>query len=59
MLFVTHNLALVRSVADRVVVMNRGRIVESGECDDVLDNPRDQYTRALLSDTPSLVAVGG
>jgi peptide/nickel transport system ATP-binding protein len=58
LLFVTHNLALVRSVADRVVVMNRGRIVESGETDDVLDNPRDQYTRALLSDTPSLVTAG-
>jgi peptide/nickel transport system ATP-binding protein len=54
MLFVTHNLPLVRSVAQRVAVMNKGRIVELGDVDRVLLEPVDDYTRRLLSDTPSL-----
>jgi peptide/nickel transport system ATP-binding protein len=54
MLFVTHNLPLVRSVAQRVAVMNQGRIVELGDVDRVLLEPTDDYTRRLLSDTPSL-----
>jgi peptide/nickel transport system ATP-binding protein len=54
MLFVTHNLPLVRSVAQRVAVMNHGRIVELGDVDRVLLAPGDEYTRRLLSDTPSL-----
>jgi peptide/nickel transport system ATP-binding protein len=57
LLFVTHNLALVRSIADRVIVMNRGRIVEAGTCADLLDSPQDDYTRALLADTPTLSAA--
>ncbi len=54
MLFVTHNLPLVRSIAQRVAVMNQGRIVELGDVDQVLGSPKDEYTRRLLSDTPSL-----
>jgi peptide/nickel transport system ATP-binding protein len=54
MLFVTHNLPLVRSIAQRVAVMSQGRIIELGDVDQVLENPRDPYTRRLLSDTPSL-----
>jgi peptide/nickel transport system ATP-binding protein len=54
MIFVTHNLALVRTVADRVLVMQHGRIVERGQVDAVLDTPTDAYTRQLLDDTPSL-----
>ena len=57
MLFVTHNLPLVRSIAQRVAVMNKGRIVELGSVDTVLLEPEDGYTRALLADTPSLEAV--
>jgi peptide/nickel transport system ATP-binding protein len=57
LLFVTHNLALVRSIADRVIVMNQGRIVEAGECDEVLDSPQDNYTKALLADTPTLASA--
>jgi peptide/nickel transport system ATP-binding protein len=53
-IFVTHNLALVRSIAHRVVVMNQGRVVETGDCADVLAHPREPYTRALLMDTPTL-----
>ena len=54
MLFVTHNLPLVRSIAQRVAVMSQGRIVELGDVDKVLESPEDPYTRRLLSDTPSL-----
>ena len=54
MLFVTHNLPLVRSIAQRVAVMNQGRIIELGDVDQVLGSPKDEYTRRLLSDTPSL-----
>jgi peptide/nickel transport system ATP-binding protein len=57
MLFVTHNLPLVRSIAQRVAVMNHGRIVELGSVDKVLLDPKDDYTKALLADTPSLEAV--
>jgi peptide/nickel transport system ATP-binding protein len=57
LLFVTHNLALIRTIAQEVVVMSDGRIVERGLVDDVLDRPQADYTRRLLSDTPSLEAA--
>jgi len=57
LLFVTHNLALIRTIADEVAVMSAGRIVELGKVDDVLDAPQDPYTKALLADTPSMEAA--
>jgi peptide/nickel transport system ATP-binding protein len=54
LLFVTHNLALIRTIADEVAVMSAGRIVELGKVDDVLDAPQDRYTKALLADTPTM-----
>jgi len=54
MLFITHNLPLVRSVAQRVVVLSQGSIVEFGDTGQVLTDPQQPYTRQLLSDTPSL-----
>jgi len=54
MLFVTHNLPLVRSIAGRVAVMSTGRIVELGPVEQVIHAPTDEYTRRLLADTPSL-----
>ncbi|HEX3630104.1 MAG TPA: ABC transporter ATP-binding protein [Candidatus Dormibacteraeota bacterium] len=54
MLFVTHNLPLVRSIAQRVAVMSKGRIVELGAVSDILETPKDPYTSRLLADTPSL-----
>ena len=57
MLFVTHNLTLVRSFADRVAVMNQGRIVELRETEAIFRAPADDYTRALLADTPGLSAA--
>jgi len=54
LLFVTHNLALIRKIAESVAVMSAGKIVESGKVDAVLDAPQDAYTKALLADTPSM-----
>ncbi len=53
-LFVTHDLGVVEEIADRVVVMRDGRIVEEGPRDRVLDAPADDYTRALLEASPRL-----
>jgi peptide/nickel transport system ATP-binding protein len=54
LLFVTHNLALIRTIAEDVAVMNMGKIVELGKVDTVLDSPREDYTKRLLADTPSM-----
>jgi peptide/nickel transport system ATP-binding protein len=54
MLFVTHNLPLVRSIAQRVAVMADGKIVELGTAAETLTNPQQEYTKRLLSDTPSI-----
>ena len=56
-LFVSHDLAAVEEIADRVVVMREGRIVEEGTRDQVFDHPRHEYTRALLAATPRLLPV--
>jgi ABC-type methionine transport system ATPase subunit len=57
LLFVTHNLALIRTIAQEVVVMSGGRIVERGPSDTVLFAPQEDYTKRLLADTPSLEAA--
>jgi peptide/nickel transport system ATP-binding protein len=54
MLFVTHNLALIRSIAQEVAVMNKGEIAEFGEVDAVLADPQADYTKKLLADTPTI-----
>jgi peptide/nickel transport system ATP-binding protein len=54
MLFITHNLPLVRSIAQRVAVLHNGEITEIGEATQVLGSPAQPYTRQLISDTPSL-----
>lgn len=56
MLFVTHNLPLVRSIADTVAVMNRGAIFEFGTTESVIGNPQQEYTQRLIADTPSIEA---
>ncbi|GAA3733223.1 ATP-binding cassette domain-containing protein [Plantactinospora mayteni] len=53
-LFISHDLSVVRHVADRVAVMYLGRIVETGTTDEVFENPRHPYTKALLSAAPTL-----
>jgi len=53
-LLVTHDLGVVRALAQRVVVLRKGVLVESGAVEQVLDDPFDVYTRQLVSDSPSL-----
>jgi peptide/nickel transport system ATP-binding protein len=57
LLFITHNLALIRTIADRVAVMTEGRIVELGPTADVLERPQAPYTQQLLANTPSIAAA--
>jgi len=52
-LFVAHDLSVVQHICDRVLVMHRGRVVESGSVEDIFDNPQENYTRLLLSAVPS------
>jgi peptide/nickel transport system ATP-binding protein len=59
LLFITHDLALIRTIADRVLVMTGGRIVEQGPVEEILGAPTAEYTRRLLRNTPSIeVALG-
>ena len=51
-LYITHDLGAVRSLAHRIAVLNRGEICEAGPCLDVLDRPTDAYTRELIASTP-------
>lgn len=61
MLFISHDLAVVRNVSDRVLVMKEGRVVEMGSANEVFAEPSHDYTRALLSAVPGsgLVAPAG
>ena len=51
-LFIAHDLAVVRSMSDRIAVMNRGKLVEIGPAEEVYTKPREDYTKALLSAVP-------
>jgi len=58
-LFVTHDLGVVAEIADRVVVMYAGQVVEQGTVRDVINDPQHPYTRALLNSMPGKVAALG
>jgi peptide/nickel transport system ATP-binding protein len=59
MLFITHDLRIAASIADRIAVMRSGRIVEEGSPRTILDNPRSAYTRRLLAAVPGLAWEAG
>ena len=56
-LLITHNIGVVRHIADRVAVMCKGKIVEQGSVDEVLGNPQHPYTRELLAAVPKISAA--
>ena len=58
-LFITHDMAVVAQVADRVVVMFRGNKVEEGPVEQIFDNPQHEYTKALLAAVPKLGEMTG
>jgi peptide/nickel transport system ATP-binding protein len=58
-LMITHDLALVRHISDDVVVMHRGKVVEAGAVQDVLDSPREPYTQQLLAAIPERLSLSG
>ena len=55
-LFISHSMPLVRYLCDRVAVMQRGRLVEVGECEQVCAAPAHEYTRGLIAATPEMPA---
>jgi peptide/nickel transport system ATP-binding protein len=57
LLFITHHIGLVRAIADDLVILNRGRVVERGRAAEILDRPADPYTVELLSNTPGLAEM--
>jgi peptide/nickel transport system ATP-binding protein len=54
-LFITHDFGVVAEIADRVVVMQNGKVVEQGTADQVLNKPREPYTKMLIGSVPSMV----
>ena len=55
LLFITHDFGVVADIADRIVVMRAGAVVERGTRDEILARPREDYTRTLVSSVPSLI----
>ena len=53
-LFITHDLSLLSEIADRVLVMFRGNLIEQGKATDIFNHPKETYTKALIASRPSL-----
>ncbi len=58
-LMISHDLAMVRHISDEVVVMHRGKVVEAGTVQEVLDSPSEPYTQQLLAAIPERLSLSG
>jgi peptide/nickel transport system ATP-binding protein len=57
-IFISHDLSVVRYISDRIMVMNKGKIEESGKADDIYFNPQSDYTKKLIASIPKGVPIG-
>ncbi len=57
LLFMTHNLGVVRHIADRILVIHQGKVVEEGTADEILQHPKTNYTHALIAAVPRIVSA--
>ena len=57
-LFISHDLAVVAELCDRIAIMRKGRVVEAGLTDRVIAQPQDAYTRELLAAVPAITLTG-
>lgn len=55
MVFISHDIQTVRYISDRIIVMNKGQMVETGPTKEIMSNPKDDYTKLLLGAAPSLL----
>jgi peptide/nickel transport system ATP-binding protein len=55
-IFISHDLSVVHYISDRILVMNQGKIVESGTADEILNHPKEEYTRQLIEAIPTYSA---
>ena len=53
-MFITHDIGLAYYTSDRLLIMSQGKIVEQGDADEVITNPKDEYTKRLMNDVPVL-----
>jgi ABC-type glutathione transport system ATPase component len=58
LLFISHDISVVAHLADRVLVMSEGSVVESGSAREIIDHPKDPYTRHLINSVPTLERIG-
>ena len=58
MVFVSHDLAVVKSISDEVMVLKQGEIIEKNSAEEVFNNPNDEYTKKLISSVPIINNIG-
>jgi len=59
LLFVSHDLAVIRQMCDKVIVMKDGEALEKGSNDDIFESPQHDYTKSLLDSMPKFNGIGG
>ena len=56
-LFISHDLSLVKRLCERIIVMNKGNVVETGDTDDIFYHPKEEYTKQLIQAIPRLEKI--